>query len=84
MLHCKPLWLYLCVHSRRPVTSAAAGIGGGGGAGGDWTIPQNSKLKYTQMFNMHDRTKRGHLTGNEARAILTQSGLTHNYLAQIW
>lgn len=53
-------------------------------ASGEWAVPQSSKLKYTQMFNMQDRMKRGFLGGMEARAILTQSHLTHPVLAQIW
>lgn len=28
-----------------------------------FSIPHNSKLKHTQTFNMHDRNKRGYLTG---------------------
>ena len=28
-----------------------------------WTMPHQSKLKFTQLFNTHDRNKRGFLTG---------------------
>ncbi|XP_076372509.1 dynamin associated protein 160 isoform X6 [Tachypleus tridentatus] len=51
---------------------------------GEWMIPQSSKLKYTQMFNTHDRTRSGYLTGPQARNILIQTGLPHAVLAQIW
>ncbi|RWS14578.1 intersectin-2-like isoform X13 [Dinothrombium tinctorium] len=50
----------------------------------EWAIPQPSKLKYTQMFNTHDRTRTGFLTGPQARNILLQSGLPQQTLAQIW
>ncbi|XP_056016290.1 intersectin-1-like isoform X4 [Ostrea edulis] len=53
-------------------------------AAGNMALPHPSKLKYTQMFNSHDRNKRGHLTGVEARSLLVQSGLPQPMLAQIW
>ncbi|XP_043196241.1 intersectin-1-like isoform X3 [Amphibalanus amphitrite] len=55
-----------------------------GAAAGDWAVPQASRLKYTQTFNQHDRTKSGYLSGPQARNILVQSGLPNNVLAQIW
>ena len=70
-------------------TSLAAGGGGGGGPaplsspakkttstlGVDWTIPQNHKLKFTQMFNQHDKQRMGFLTGAQARPLLLNSNL---------
>ena len=53
-------------------------------AAGEWAVPQASRLKYTQTFNQHDRTKSGYLSGPQARNILVQSGLPNNVLAQIW
>ncbi|XP_052810180.1 intersectin-1-like isoform X1 [Mya arenaria] len=53
-------------------------------SGGSLAMPHNSKLKFTQMFNTHDRNKRGALTGVEARAILVQTGVPQQMLAQIW
>lgn len=50
----------------------------------EWAIPQPSKLKYTQQFNTHDRTRTGYLTGPQARNILIQSNLPQPVLAQIW
>lgn len=50
----------------------------------EWAIPQSSKLKYNQLFNQHDRTRSGFLTGVQARGILVQSGLNQNILAKIW
>ncbi|XP_067141065.1 intersectin-1 isoform X2 [Centruroides vittatus] len=50
----------------------------------EWAIPQQSKLKYTQIFNSLDRTRSGFLTGAQARHLLMQSGLPQGVLAQIW
>ena len=50
----------------------------------EWAIPQQSKLKYTQMFNTHDRSRHGYLTGVQARGILVQTGLATDMLAQVW
>ncbi|KAK3098160.1 hypothetical protein FSP39_016770 [Pinctada imbricata] len=53
-------------------------------SGGSFAMPHPSKLKYTQMFNVNDRNKKGSLTGVEARALLVHTGLPQNILAQIW
>lgn len=50
----------------------------------DWAIPQQAKLKYTQLFNLHDRSRSGFLSGLQCRDILLQSGLHRNVLAEIW
>ncbi|XP_064117346.1 intersectin-1-like isoform X7 [Macrobrachium nipponense] len=50
----------------------------------EWAIPQASKLKFTQVFNMSDRAKTGFLSGAQARNILIQSQLPQQSLAQIW
>lgn len=50
----------------------------------DWAIPQQAKLKYTQLFNLHDRSRSGFLSGVQCRDILMQSGLPRNTLAEIW
>lgn len=50
----------------------------------EWSIPQSSKLKYTQMFNTADKTKIGFLTGSQARSILLQTKVPQGTLAQIW
>lgn len=50
----------------------------------DWAIPQQAKLKYTQLFNLHDRSRTGFLSGLQCRDILLQSGLPRNILAEIW
>jgi hypothetical protein len=42
----------------------------------DWTIPQNNKLKFTQVFNQHDKQRTGFLTGSQARPLLLNSGLS--------
>lgn len=53
-------------------------------SGSEWAIPQQSKLRYTQIFNQHDRNRTGFLTGLQCRNILLQSNLPQNILAQIW
>lgn len=51
----------------------------------DWkTIPHNQKLRYSQLFNQHDRHRKGFVSGVEAKSVLSQTGLTHTQLAQIW
>lgn len=50
----------------------------------EWAIPQQSKLKYTQLFNSHDRSRTGFLSGYQARNILLESKLPQNVLAKIW
>ncbi|XP_059506176.1 intersectin-1 isoform X1 [Stegostoma tigrinum] len=53
-------------------------------AGVEWAVPQSSRLKYRQLFNSHDKTMSGHLTGPQARTILMQSSLPQAQLASIW
>ncbi|XP_042887891.1 intersectin-1-like isoform X5 [Penaeus japonicus] len=67
-----------------PVQRTASQDSGGAQTPGDWAVPQASKLKYTQVFNMTDRTKSGYLSGVQARNILIQSQLPQQALAQIW
>ena len=50
----------------------------------EWAVPQSSPLKYRQPFNSHDKTMSVHLTGPQARTILTQSSLPQAQLASIW
>ncbi|XP_065348598.1 intersectin-2 isoform X1 [Cloeon dipterum] len=50
----------------------------------EWSVPHQSKLRYTQVFNSNDRTRCGHLTGPQARNILIQWRLPQATLAQIW
>lgn len=50
----------------------------------EWAVPQQSRLKYGQLFNTTDRQRSGFLTGVQARNILLQSGLAQQILAQIW
>ncbi|KAH0568927.1 intersectin-1 isoform X2 [Cotesia glomerata] len=50
----------------------------------DWAVPQQSRLKYTQLFNTWDRTRTGYLSGPQARNIMVQSQLHQKILAQIW
>lgn len=50
----------------------------------EWAVSQSSRLKYRQLFNSHDKTMSGHLTGPQARTILMQSSLPQAQLATIW
>ena len=50
----------------------------------EWAVPQSSPLKYRQPFNSHDKTMSVHLTGPQARTILTQSSLPQAQPASIW
>src|SRR5690349_5768292 len=50
----------------------------------EWSVPQSSKLKYTQLFNVTDKTRSGFLTGTQARGILMQTKVPQQILAQIW
>ncbi|KFP82991.1 Intersectin-1, partial [Acanthisitta chloris] len=50
----------------------------------EWAVPQSSRLKYRQLFNSHDKSMSGHLTGPQARTILMQSSLPQAQLATIW
>lgn len=72
-----------------PVASSA--VTGSPGPGGrrsskptDWSMPQASKLRHSQQFNVIDRNRSGFLTGAHARNILSQIGLPTPALAQIW
>nr|CAI5824868.1 unnamed protein product [Callosobruchus analis] len=50
----------------------------------EWSIPHQTKLKYTQLFNSTDRQRSGYLSGAQARNIMVQTKLPQNILAEIW
>nr|CAD7202293.1 unnamed protein product [Timema douglasi] len=50
----------------------------------EWSVPHQTKLKYTQLFNTSDRTRTGFLSGPQARNIMVQTQLPQPILAQIW
>ncbi|XP_054706164.1 intersectin-1-like [Uloborus diversus] len=50
----------------------------------EWAVSQQSKLKFTQLFNSYDRTRTGFLTGAQAKNMLVSTGLSQPVLAQIW
>jgi len=50
----------------------------------DWSVPQGSRVKYTQIFNSNDPTRSGFLSAHQAKILLLQSGLSQLTLAQIW
>lgn len=50
----------------------------------EWSVPHQTKLKYTQIFNTTDRTRTGYLSGVQARNVMVQTKLPQNILARIW
>ncbi|KAB0793537.1 hypothetical protein PPYR_13157 [Photinus pyralis] len=50
----------------------------------DWSVPHQTKLKYTQIFNTTDRSRSGYLSGVQARNVMVHTKLSQNILAQIW
>ncbi|XP_050500255.1 intersectin-1-like isoform X2 [Diabrotica virgifera virgifera] len=50
----------------------------------EWSVPHQTKLKYTQIFNTTDRTRTGFLSGAQARNVMVQTKLPQNILALIW
>ncbi|KAK6748800.1 hypothetical protein RB195_001432 [Necator americanus] len=51
---------------------------------GNWAIPHQAKLRYSQQFNQHDKQRLGFLTGAAGRSALGMSGLPTTALAHIW
>lgn len=50
----------------------------------EWSISSALRPKYKLQFNQNDRSKRGYLTGVEARSIFLKSNLPQSQLAAIW
>uniref|UniRef100_A0A1L8DMI3 Putative endocytic adaptor protein intersectin n=1 Tax=Nyssomyia neivai TaxID=330878 RepID=A0A1L8DMI3_9DIPT len=52
----------------------------------DWAINSTTRRNFTQIFNQHDRTRCGYLTGPQVKGVLFQygAGLQNTTLAQIW
>ncbi|XP_020620179.1 intersectin-1-like isoform X2 [Orbicella faveolata] len=65
-------------------TNSLTGGFGPTAAGPYGTITPTNRLKYNQMFKAHDYQKTGFLSGDQARSMLIQSGLSQGILAQIW
>ncbi|CAG9763141.1 unnamed protein product [Ceutorhynchus assimilis] len=59
-------------------------VGSAGSIDSEWAIPQQTKLKYTQMFNTMDRTRNGYLSGAQARNVMVQTKLAQGILAKVW
>ncbi|KAG0180257.1 actin organization and endocytosis protein [Apophysomyces sp. BC1021] len=49
-----------------------------------WAVTTEEKKRYKKIFNAWDTDKKGLLTGEKAKEIFTQSGLSQNVLMQIW
>lgn len=47
-------------------------------------IPSTSRMKYLQMFQSQDSNSTGYVTGQNAKTLLLQTGLSQGVLAQIW
>uniref|UniRef100_A0A4W4E9K4 Intersectin 2b n=1 Tax=Electrophorus electricus TaxID=8005 RepID=A0A4W4E9K4_ELEEL len=50
----------------------------------DWAVPQSSRLKYRQQFNILDKQMTGCLTGPQVRNAMASTPLTQTQLATIW
>ncbi|XP_076834688.1 intersectin-2b [Brachyhypopomus gauderio] len=50
----------------------------------DWAVPQASRLKYRQHFNILDKQMTGCLTGPQVRNAMASTPLTQTQLANIW
>ncbi|KAJ6650340.1 hypothetical protein lerEdw1_013377 [Lerista edwardsae] len=50
----------------------------------EWAVPQASRLKYRQKFNLLDKGMSGYLSGFQAKNALLQSNLSQTQLATIW
>lgn len=50
----------------------------------EWSVPYNTKLKYTQAFNQADKGRTGYLNGVQARSIMVLTQLPIDMLAKIW
>jgi hypothetical protein len=50
----------------------------------EWAVPHQTKLKYTQLFNISDKSRSSFLSGPQARNIMVQSQLPQAILARIW
>uniref|UniRef100_A0A1I7X785 Intersectin-1 n=1 Tax=Heterorhabditis bacteriophora TaxID=37862 RepID=A0A1I7X785_HETBA len=51
---------------------------------GNWTIPYQTKLRYSQQFNQLDKQRMGFLSGSAGRSAMGMSGLPTPTLAHIW
>ncbi|KAF7731690.1 actin organization and endocytosis protein [Apophysomyces ossiformis] len=49
-----------------------------------WAVTTEEKKRYKKIFDAWDSDKKGFLTGEKAKEIFTQSGLSQNVLMQIW
>ncbi|OCL10120.1 hypothetical protein AOQ84DRAFT_337972 [Glonium stellatum] len=52
--------------------------------GNDWLISPQEKLSYDSLFNKVDTLSRGYITGEQAVAFFSDSGLPEDILAAIW
>ena len=48
------------------------------------TITSDARRRYNLIFNNYDKSRSGHLTGEDARKALTRSDLDKDTLRKIW
>ncbi len=49
-----------------------------------WFISPNEKKRFLMIFNTNEKDKKGYLTGEEARRVLTRYELDKDTLRKIW
>ena len=51
---------------------------------GDWLVTAADKVRFDQLFDELDKSKRGFISGEDAVPFFSQSNLSEDALAQIW
>lgn len=51
---------------------------------GDWLVTPADKVRFDQLYDELDKTRKGFITGEEAVPFFSQSKLNEDVLAQIW
>ncbi|KAK3990750.1 tubulin alpha chain [Cladorrhinum sp. PSN332] len=51
---------------------------------GDWLVTPQDKVRFDQLYEELDKSKKGFITGEEAVTFFSQSNLSEDALAQIW
>jgi epidermal growth factor receptor substrate 15 len=51
---------------------------------GDWLVTPADKVRFDQLYDELDKTKRGFISGEDAVPFFSQSNLSEDALAQIW
>jgi Ca2+-binding EF-hand superfamily protein len=49
-----------------------------------WSIPEQTRSEYSQLFEVYDQDHDGYLLGHEVKPIFTKSKLDNTVLVSIW